>query len=108
MIDTGRVYLPIYLIKNTINTMAFIKLNVLHWHLVDSQNFPYLCPTHPDLALASIGGTYSQNDIKEIITYAKQRGVRVIIEIDTPAHTFSWGKAYPNLMTCNDGESSKS
>ncbi len=105
LIDTGRVYLPKHSIKRTISGMAFVKLNVLHWHLTDAQNFPYVPPSHPELAKGSTGKTYSQDDIKEIVKYANERGVRVIIEIDTPAHTYSWGVGHPELMTCNDSKS---
>lgn len=50
--------------------------------------------TVPDLSkYGSVGGTYSQNDIKSLIQYAKTRGVRLIPEIDTPAHTQAWGRS---------------
>lgn len=105
MIDTGRTFLPQKLIKETVDTMAFVKLNVLHWHLTDAQNFPYVPPSRPELSLGSTGETYSQQDIKDIVTYAAERGVRVVIEIDTPAHTYSWSVSYPELMTCFDSNS---
>ena len=100
MIDTGRKYLPIGLIKSTLETMGSVKLNVLHWHIVDSHLFPYEPQFNKDM-LNSPDGKYTQNDVKEIINFAMLRGVRVIIEVDSPAHTYSWGKAYPELMTCN-------
>lgn len=105
MIDTGRTFLPKKLIKETVDTMAFVKLNVLHWHLTDAQNFPYVPPSRPELSLGSTGETYSQQDIKDIVTYAAERGVRVVVEIDTPAHTYSWSVSYPELMTCFDSNS---
>ena len=61
-------------------------------------------PSHPDLAAR---GAYSQNEVytakqvKELVSYARNRGVRVIIEIDTPGHAYIWGKAYPELIMCN-------
>ena len=105
MIDTGRVYLPKYLIKKTIDSMAFVKLNVLHWHLVDAQNFPYVPPSHPELAQGSTGKTYSQKDVKNIVEYANARGIRVVMEIDTPAHAYSWSVSHPDLVTCFDSSS---
>ena len=102
LIDTGRVYLPIDLITRTIDGMAFVKLNVLHWHLTDAQTFPYEPPSNPKLSKGSTGKIYSQQDIIDITEYAKNRSVIVMIEIDTPAHTYSWGVSHPDLMACTD------
>jgi len=73
--------------------MLYIKLNVLHWHIIDEDSFPMVVPDAPELSdFGKIGGIFTWNDIKDVIAYSKKRGVRVIPEIDTPAHTESWGR----------------
>ncbi|MFH2025981.1 MAG: family 20 glycosylhydrolase, partial [bacterium] len=74
------------------------KLNVFHWHLADDQGFRVECKTWPKLhELGSDGFYYTQDQIKEIIAYAADRGIRVIPEFDIPAHATSWLVAYPEL-----------
>ena len=93
MIDSSRHYLPTSAIKKTIDGLMFNKMNILHWHVVDQDSFPLEIPSLPELSQqGKIGGTYTQAEVKEITSYAKSRGVRVIVEIDTPAHTQSWGR----------------
>ncbi len=94
MIDTARHYLPLETIKKTIDGLMFNKMNVLHWHITDEDSFPLDITSRPELSSSGqIAGTYSITDVKQIIIYAKTRGVRVIPEIDTPAHTQSWGRS---------------
>ena len=101
LIDTGRHYLPLHLIKKTIATMTQVKLNVLHWHMVDSQVFPYEPEFNKAMLNSLENKKYTAKDLKHLIWYAAIRGVRIIVEIDTPAHTYSWRKAYPELMVCD-------
>ena len=99
MIDTSRHFLDITSIKKIIDGMLYMKLNILHWHIVDEDSFPMQVPALPELSeYGSLSGIYTQNDIKSVISYAKIRGIRVIPEIDTPAHTLSWGRS-PNLAS---------
>jgi len=91
--------------------MAQSKMNVFHFHIVDDQSFPYDSISYPLLAeKGSWTGTashiYSQTEIAYVINYAYKRGIRVVVEFDTPGHTLSWGKGYPFLLTeCyTDGE----
>ncbi len=94
MIDTSRHFLSVDSIKRAIDGMLYTKLNVLHWHIVDDDAFPMNVPTVSELSQGgSIGGVYSLVDIKTVISYAKMKGVRVVPEIDTPAHTESWGRS---------------
>ncbi|XP_011315002.1 chitooligosaccharidolytic beta-N-acetylglucosaminidase isoform X2 [Fopius arisanus] len=98
MIDTGRNYLPVSAILRTIDGLAATKMNVLHWHATDSQSFPLQIKSRP---LMSWYGAYSPKmiytpeDMGRIRNYAKYRGVRVILEMDSPAHAatgWEWGE----------------
>ena len=111
LVDTARYYLNISFLEHIIDAMSFSKLNVLHWHAIDSQSFPIESKKYPLLSekgqfkphshfCASDSCAYSQSDIRGLISYARARGVRVLLEIDTPGHSKSWGNAYKN-MTVN-------
>lgn len=114
MIDTSRHFIPKEAILKQIKTMAFNKLNRLHLHLTDAQSFPIsLGPATSKIAYGSSSDNpgafskkeiYSRRDIKDIVEYAKDRGIVVIPEIDTPGHTFSWGSGFSGIMTCNTEE----
>ena len=78
--------------------MAAVKLNVFHWHLADDQGFRVESKTAPKLhELASDGFYYTQEEIRSIIEYARDRGIRVVPEFDIPGHTQSWLSAYPEF-----------
>lgn len=100
LIDTARNYLPVADIKRTIAGAAASKLNVLHWHITDSQSFPLDIPALPQFTAYGAYGPdqiYTPKDIRRIIQYGKLRGVRVIIEIDSPSHVgngWNWGQLY--------------
>jgi len=103
LIDTARHFLPKNIILKNLDAMAYNKMNVLHWHLVDDQSFSYLNKDFPELAYMGSYDpfklVYSEDDVKEIVDYASLRGIRVIPEFDTPGHTLSWGKSHPELLT---------
>jgi Glycosyl hydrolase family 20, catalytic domain/beta-acetyl hexosaminidase like len=91
MIDTARHYLPVDLIIGNLLVMASNKLNVLHWHMTDSQSFPYDSKQFPELATSGAfcypECVYNTSQIQTIITQASLLGIRVIVEIDLPGHS---------------------
>jgi hexosaminidase len=100
MIDACRHFMPAEVIKRNLDGMAAVKLNVLHWHLSEDQGFRVECKTFPKLhELGSDGDYYTQEQIKEIIKYADDRGIRVMPEFDLPGHATSWLTAYPEFAS---------
>ena len=84
MIDSARHFQPMHEIYSTIDGMELVKLNVLHWHLSDDQGFRVESKVFPLLQKKSYGKFYTQKDIKKVIQYASDRGIRVIPEFDMP------------------------
>ena len=98
MIDVARHWMPKPVILRNLDAMAAVKLNVLHLHLSDDQGFRVESRLFPRLHQAGSGGNYyTQADIREIVAYAADRGIRVVPEFDMPGHTTSWLVAYPEL-----------
>ncbi len=98
MIDASRHFMPVEVIKRNLDGMAAVKLNVLHWHLSDDQGFRVESKVWPKLhEIGSDGLYYTQAQIKEVIEYAAERGIRVVPEFDVPGHATSWVAAYPEL-----------
>ncbi|MDP6922134.1 MAG: family 20 glycosylhydrolase [Lutibacter sp.] len=98
MIDVARHFQPIGVLKRNIDAMAAVKMNVLHWHLTDDQGFRIESTTHPALhKLGSDGLYYTQHQIKDLIQYAADRGIRVVPEVDVPGHATAILTAYPEI-----------
>ncbi|KAF8993489.1 beta-hexosaminidase [Cyathus striatus] len=103
MLDTARNFFPVEDIKRTLDAMSWVKINTLHWHVVDSQSFPLVVPGFTELSAKgaySPSSIYSPSDVKDIVQYAAQRGIDVLAEIDTPGHTSVISKAFPEHIAC--------
>jgi hexosaminidase len=100
MIDVSRHFEPVDVIKRNLDGMALVKLNVFHWHLSDDQGFRAESKRFPKLTeLGSHGEFYTQDELREVVAYARARGIRVVPEFDMPGHTLSWQVAYPELAS---------
>jgi hexosaminidase len=100
MIDCGRHFMPVDVIRRSLDGMAAVKLNVFHWHLSEDQGFRIESRSFPKLAgLGSDGLFYTQEQAREIVAYARDRGIRVVPEFDMPGHTSAWFVGYPDLAS---------
>ena len=100
MIDASRHFIPIPVIERDLDGMEAVKLNVFHWHLSDDQGFRVESKKFPLLQeKGSDGLYYTQNQIRQVIEYARDRGIRVVPEFDMPCHTTSWFVGYPQLAS---------
>jgi len=98
LIDVGRHWQPPEVIRRNLDGMAAAKLNVLHWHFTEDQGFPIESKKFPRLhELGSNGGYYTQEDVRQLVSYARERGIRVVPEFDMPGHVTSWLVGYPEL-----------
>ncbi|NYF80498.1 beta-N-acetylhexosaminidase [Granulicella arctica] len=100
MIDCGRHFEPVEVIKRTLDGMAAVKLNVFHWHLTEDQGFRIESKVFPKLtSMGSDGLFYTQKQVEEIVEYARARGIRVVPEFEMPGHSTAWLVAYPELAS---------
>jgi hexosaminidase len=100
MIDSGRHFEPVPVILRTLDGMAAVKLNVFHWHLTEDQGFRIESKKFSKLQeMGSDGLYYTQDEVKQVIAYARDRGIRVVPEFDMPGHTTSWFVGYPELAS---------
>ncbi|HJQ23586.1 MAG TPA: family 20 glycosylhydrolase [Blastocatellia bacterium] len=100
LIDSGRHFEPVEVIKRNLDGMAAVKLNVLHWHLSEDQGFRVESKRYPKLhQMGSDGLYYTQEQIREVIAYARDRGIRVMPEFDMPGHATSWLVGYPEFAS---------
>ncbi|KAK9899280.1 glycoside hydrolase family 20 protein [Cystobasidium minutum MCA 4210] len=105
LLDTARNYYRLRDIKRTLNAMSYSKMNYFHWHITDSQSWPLLIPSHPEL---SGEGAYSQEkvytlkQVKDVFEHANRIGIEVMLEIDVPGHTGSIALSHSDLLSCTD------
>ena len=100
MIDSSRHFIPLEVIKRNIDGLEAVKMNVFHWHLSDNQGFRVESHKLPKLQEnGSDGLYYTQEEIRDVIAYARDRGVRVMPEFDMPGHSTAWFVGYPELAS---------
>ena len=100
LIDACRHFMPVEMVKRNLDGMSAMKMNVLHWHLSEDQGFRVESKMFPKLhELGSNGQYYTQTQIKEIIAYADDRGIRVMPEFDIPGHATAWFVGHPELAS---------
>ena len=98
MIDVSRHWMPVEVVKRNLNAMEAVKLNVFHWHLSDDQGFRVESIRYPKLqTFGSDAHYYTQDQLREVVAYARERGIRVVPEFDIPGHSTSWLVGYPEL-----------
>lgn len=126
MLDVSRHFSDVEMVKRTIDMLALHQLNIFHWHLTDDRGWRIEIKSHPELTEVGAwrddtvvgrylggtdyptdgkrhGGFYTQEQIREIVAYAKERYIEIIPEIDLPGHTSAVLAAYPQLG-CEDKE----
>ena len=111
MHDTGRNYQPVSLLKETLDLMSFYKLNYFHWHLTDHPAWRIECKIYPQLNDPQYqrqgryeGKFYTYDEIREVIAYAKERGITVVPEIDMPGHSTYFKSVFGFTMDSEEGQ----
>jgi hexosaminidase len=100
MIDVGRHFIPLDVLKRNLDGMAAVKLNVFHWHLSENQGFRIESKKFSKLqGMSSDGLYYTQDEVRGVIAYARERGIRVVPEFDMPGHATAWFVGYPELAS---------
>ena len=100
LIDVGRHFIPTDVLKRNLDGMEAVKMNVLHLHLSDNQGFRVESKKFPKLhELGSDGHYYTQEEIRDLIAYARDRGIRILPEFDMPGHSTSFFVGYPELAS---------
>jgi hexosaminidase len=98
LIDVCRHWEPMEVLKRNLDGMAAVKMNVLHWHLTEDQGFRVESKRFPRLhQLGSDGKYFTQDQVREVIAYARNLGIRVVPEFDMPGHTTSWLVGHPEI-----------
>lgn len=109
MIDTSRHFLNVTIIKRVIDALMYSKFSVLHWHITDDDSFPMESLSFPNISTYASFSTkerFTRTDIKEIVNFARVRGIRVIPEIDMPGHSRAIGMDpfFREIVTCFNRE----
>jgi hexosaminidase len=99
-IDVSRHFISMPVLKRNVDALAAVKMNVLHLHLSDDQGFRLESREFPRLQeQGSDGMYYSQAEMRELIAYASDRGIRIVPEFDMPGHSTAWFVGYPQLSS---------
>jgi hexosaminidase len=100
MIDVSRHFIPLPVLKRNLDGMEAVKLNVFHWHLSDNEGFRVESKKFPKLQEEGSDNLYyTQDEIRDLIAYARDRGIRVVPEFDMPGHSTAWFVGYPELAS---------
>ena len=100
MIDAARHFIPLEVLRRNIDGMEAVKMNVFHWHLSENQGFRVESRKFPKLhEMGSNGLYYTQDEIRGLIVYARERGIRVVPEFDLPGHSTAWFVGHPELAS---------
>ena len=99
-LDVSRHFISMPVLQRNVDALAAVKMNVLHLHLSDDQGFRLQSREFPQLQdLGSDGMYYSQAEMRELIAYASDRGIRIVPEFDMPGHSTAWFVGYPELSS---------
>ena len=123
-LDVGRHFMPVEFVKKYIDLLSYHKMNMFHWHLTEDQGWRIEIKKYPKLTQISAfrketvvghnrdkprkfdgqryGGFYTQDEIRDVVAYAKERFVTVVPEIEMPGHSVAVLAAYPQL-SCTGG-----
>jgi hexosaminidase len=108
-LDVGRHFFPVSFIKRYLDLLSMYKLNVFHWHLTEDQGWRIEIKKYPRLTQVGAwrketmgdgvpyGGFYTQDEIREVVAYAKQRHIEIVPEIEMPGHAKAALAAYPEF-----------
>jgi hexosaminidase len=100
MIDVARHFIPLDVVKRNLDGMEAVKMNVFHWHLSDNEGFRVESRKFPKLQEeGSDGQFYTQAEIRDLVGYARDRGIRVVPEFDMPGHSTAWFVGYPEYAS---------
>jgi hexosaminidase len=100
MIDVSRHFIPLDVLKRNLDGMEAVKMNVFHWHLSENQGFRVESKKFPKLhELGSDNLYYTQEEVRQFVAYARDRGIRVVPEFDMPGHSTAWFVGYPELAS---------
>src|SRR5882762_6119154 len=100
MMDSARHFIPLDVIRRNIDGMEAVKMNVFHWHLSENQGFRAESKKFPKLHESGSDALYyTQDEIRELIAYARDRGIRVVPEFDMPGHSTAWFVGHPELAS---------
>lgn len=107
MLDVGRHFFPVEFIKRQLDVLSYYRINAFHWHLTEDQGWRIEIKRYPKLTEVAAwrrepdgsrhGGFYTQEQVREVVEYARQRGIMVIPEIEMPGHSSAALVAYPEL-----------
>ena len=107
MLDVSRHFFPVEFIKRQLDVLSYYKINTFRWHLTDDQGWRIQIKRYPKLTEVAAwrrerdgsrhGGFYTREQVREVVEYARRRGIMVIPEIEMPGHATAALVAYPEL-----------